>query len=231
MKRQHLLYLSIGLALLIVATIVYQNSPAPTPEALAPLPEIASIRSAGPETRSSAAPSERDETTTASVVPDPAVDKHPSATEPVVPEKYSAAPKEPWKKEIIGLVNRLDMTDMAKAEQLLSRLSSLPIDGQVLAMDHATKLISDEHYVRMRPMLFGLAQPSPELRETVLLDALTRSEQVRMPTLVEILRQPAHPEQAEVREILLAYLDVDHGTDVKAWDSAVKKFLADHPDL
>ncbi len=158
-------------------------------------------------------------------------DKHPDQTEKVNPENYSSNdPQQPWEKEIIALSDRLDMTDTAKAEQLLAKINSLPPDGKVLAMEYATKLIPDEDYLRLRAWIFKLVS-SDELRETVMLDALTRSEALRMPTLVEMLRQPPNPAQEEVREILLAYLDKDYGTDTKGWDAAVQKFLAENPDL
>lgn len=229
MKRQHLLYLSGSLALLIVAAFLYHHSPAPEAPLVSPLPETASFKAPAPAASSSTSSSIYESKTVADSKPAPAKTAY-TATPPVDPEKYTTGPKEPWAKDVIGLVNRLDMADLAKAEHLLSRLTSLPPEGQILAMDHATKLIPDDHYMRMRPTLFGLAT-NDALRETVLLDALTRSEPVRMPTLVEMLSLPANAGQEEIREILVAYLDVDHGNDVKKWKVAVDEFLAANPDL
>jgi hypothetical protein len=53
-------------------------------------------------------------------------------------------------------------------------------------MEYATKLIPDEQYNQYRPTLFGLVS-SPELRETVLLDVLTRGEPVRPSSMVRTL--------------------------------------------
>ena len=158
-------------------------------------------------------------------------EKHPDQTEHVVPENYSSNdPQQPWENEIFALADRLDLSDTAKAEQLLGRINNLPPEGKVLAMEYATKLIPDEDYLRLRPWIFNLVS-SDDLRQTVLLDALTRGETLRMPTLVEMLRQPANPAQAEIREILVAYLDTDYGTDTKQWETAVQRFLAENPDL
>lgn len=154
----------------------------------------------------------------------------PVPREKVDPEKYTTAPKEPWKRDLahLSLTNQVD--DKDKVTRFLAQIPSLPPEGKVIAMDYATKLIPDEEYLQYRPTLFGLVS-SPEMRETVMLDALTRGEDLRMPTLVEMLRQPENPLQAEIREILFAYTEVDYGKDVNAWDEAVKKYLRENPDI
>jgi hypothetical protein len=153
-----------------------------------------------------------------------------SLIEDVNPGNYSSnPPKAAYEKEIIALANRADLPDLEKAKSLLARVGWLPPQGKTLAMEHATQLIPDASYAQMRPWLFQLATSS-ELRETLLTDVLSRSESVRMPTLVEMLRQPPNEAQQEVREILVAYLDQDAGEDVTKWDAAVKKFLFENPD-
>lgn len=235
MNRQNLLYSAIGLTVLAVAAFIYLNrTPAPHPaldsDLLASDPAAQTSAPASPR---SSTPSSDDEPAPARASAADTAAAHPSQTERVDPEKYYQGPKQPWAKEIIGIAMRLDLSDEAKVKQLLGKIGSLPPDGKVLAMEEATKLIPDEQYNQYRPTLFGLVS-SNELRETVLLDVLTRGEPVRMPTLVEMLKQPPNPEHPghdDIREILVAYLDTDYGTDLNGWDSAVKKFLADNPDL
>lgn len=225
MNRNTLLLTVGGLAVLIIAIISYTSS--------APLPHSGSAPALGAAAASTdalaghLATTQTDERQAPAALgkPDPA-----SQIEPVDPAKYTSAPKPYWEKELAVFVMRLDLSDEAKFNELLKRMNTLPPEGKVLAMEYATALIPDETYAQYRPTLFGFAN-TPELRETVLRDVLTRTEPVRMPTLVEMLRQPANPEQAEVREILLAYVDVDYGSDVNGWDAAVKKFLAENPDL
>jgi|GEM_PF-5147188 len=231
MNRQKLLYCAIALMVLAVAAFIYLNRTAGPQPALdgALLGSNATISSSAPESPRASTPSTDDK-------PPSAADKaaaHPIQTEKVDPAKYHQGPKQPWAKEILGIAMRLDLSDDAKVKQLLGKINSLPHDGKLLAMEEATKRIPDEQYSQWRPTLFGLVS-SPELRETVLLDVLTRGEPVRMPTLVELLKQPPnpeHPSHDDIREILVAYLDTDYGTDLNGWDSAVKKFLAENPDL
>jgi hypothetical protein len=228
LNHRHFLYGSASLAIVSVATVIYLlDSPVPQSGSSGNASQTAATDTTNDRASSH---SEQRESADAGASQASKGDQHPSQTERVVPEKYSAGPKQTWEKELIALSTRLDVSDQVKIGQLLAKISSLPPDGKVLAMEYATKLIPDEQYVQYRPMLFGLVS-SPELRETVLLDALTRGESVRMPTLVEMLRQPSHPSQDEVREILVAYLDADYGKDVNGWDAAVKKFLAENPDL
>lgn len=145
--------------------------------------------------------------------------------------KYSSnPPQEPWEKEIIGLVNTLGIPDVAKAERLISRIPSLPPDGKVLALEHAMQLLPDPDYLRLRPSIFQLSNNSEEMRESLLVDVLSRTDEVRMPTLVEMLRQPPNPAQEEIREILIAYIDHDYGNDAAMWDVAVKKWLVENPE-
>jgi hypothetical protein len=155
---------------------------------------------------------------------------YPSQTEKVILENYSGfATKPQWEKDLITIADRRDMADVDKAVQILSRINQLPEDAKVVAMDYATKLIPDKDYLRLRPWVFQFGA-SDELRETILLDALTRGDTVRMPTLVEMLRQPKHSGHEEVREILVAYLDEDHGHDAQKWDVAIKKWLIENPE-
>ena len=154
----------------------------------------------------------------------------PTKVEAVDPAKYASLPAKPsYEKEIITLATRLDIPDLDKAKVLLARVTTLPPSAKVLAMEHAAQLIPDKNYVQMRPTLFQLAT-SDELRETVLTDVLNRDDKVRMPTLVEMLRQPANAAQPEIREILVAYLDEDAGNDFAKWNQAVEKFLRENPE-
>jgi hypothetical protein len=142
------------------------------------------------------------------------------------PQKYSSFARKPqWEKDILLLVNRLDMTDMSKANQLLSRMNNLPPEAKVVALDYATQLIPDDKYVSLRPWLFQLASSQP-LQETVLLDALTRDDNLRMETLIELLRLPNYAGKEEVRQILKDFLDEEYTEDLNELPKRVKSFLA-----
>lgn len=148
--------------------------------------------------------------------------------------KYSEFYRKPeWEQDIIKLAGRLDMTDDRKAVALLNKAYTLPDEpAKVVAVEQATRLMSDQQFKQLKPQLMGLNDTgSEDMQETILRDILTRAENVRMPALVDLLRRPPYPGQQEIREILEAYVDVDYGTDISKWDAAVHKWLIDNDEL
>lgn len=216
-----------SLVVLIIVTALYLGSPTPTPTA-APLKSVVSADQAGAWDTASTGPGSRP--TEGIMAKKPELQAHPSQTAKIDPQQYSSFANKPeWEKDIIHLHDRLDLDDTDKAVSILKKMDQLPHEGKVMAMDYATRLIPDDRYVQLRPWLFQLGT-TDELRETIMLDALTRADGIRFSTLVEMLRQPKNPGQEEVKEILVAYLDEDHGDDLQKWDAAVKKFLIENPE-
>jgi hypothetical protein len=145
-------------------------------------------------------------------------------------EAYSSnPPRQIHEQRVIHTATARDLSDGVKVQQLLAMIPTLPDDGKVLAMEHAAKLIPDGDYLKFRARLLSLST-TPELRQAVLLDVLTRDDEVRMPSLVELLRQRPVAEQAEVREILEAFVDHDFGDDTKQWELAVRAYLAENAE-
>jgi hypothetical protein len=145
-------------------------------------------------------------------------------------EAYSSnPPRQIHEQRVIQTATARELSPGVKVQQLLAMLPTLPADGKVLAMEHATKLIRDEDYLKFRGRLLSLAE-SPELRQAVLLDVLTRDDAIRMPSLVELMRHRPASEQAEVKEILEAYIEKDLGNDTKQWELAVTAYLAENAE-
>jgi hypothetical protein len=162
---------------------------------------------------------------------DPSED--PTDTRPMA-VKYSEFYQKPeWEQDIIKLAGRLDLTDDHKAVALLNKAYTLPEEpAKVLAVEEATRLMSDEQFKQLKAQIMGLNDTgSEDMQQTILRDILTRAENVRMPALVDLLRRPPFPGQQEIREILEAYVDVDYGTDIPKWDAAVHKWLIDNEEL
>jgi hypothetical protein len=148
------------------------------------------------------------------------------------PESFSSNPPRDIEEQII-LDLAIDRTipDETKVERMLAMIPTIPDDAKVLAMENATALIPDSKYDSYRPRLHQLAQ-NPELREAVMLDALTRGEEVRLPGILDLLRTATREEErTELREILEAYLDHDYGPTAATWEAPLKKWLAEHADV
>lgn len=148
------------------------------------------------------------------------------------PDSFSSnPPRDPEEQAILDLAIERAVPDEVKVERMLAMFPNISDDAKVLAMENATALIPDSQYKSYRPRLHQLAQ-TPELRESVMLDALTRGEEVRLPGILELLRTATRDEErAELREILEAYLDHDFGPSPAAWEGPLNKWLADNADI
>lgn len=141
-------------------------------------------------------------------------------------EAYSSnPPRQPHEENVLRVALNRELSDGVKIQQLLAMVPRLPPDGQTLALEHAARMIPDADYLKFRPRLLQLAN-TDDLRETVLLDVLTRDDEIRMLTMVEFLKLPPNNGHAEVREILEAFLEKNYGDDAGQWDLAVRKYLA-----
>ena len=99
-------------------------------------------------------------------------------------EEFSSNPKrDPEEQLVLDLAGDRGLTDSAKVQRLLAMIPTLPPDAQTLAMENATALIPDTDYLTYRNQLLLLAK-SPEMREAVMDDSLTRGEELRLPNLL-----------------------------------------------
>lgn len=144
-------------------------------------------------------------------------------------EEFSSNPKrDPAEQQILDIVGERGVPDQAKIQRLLTMIPTLPPDAQTLAMENATALIPDTDYATYRGQLFQLAK-TPEMREAVMDDSLTRGEELRLPNLLEMMRTATNEgERQEIREILEAYLDKDYGPSPSAWEVPLKNWVAEN---
>jgi hypothetical protein len=69
------------------------------------------------------------------------------------------------------------------------------------------------------------------MRVAVMDDSLTRGEELRLPNLLEMMRNSTSDEEKqEIREILEAYLDQDYGPQPGAWEAPLRKWVAENTD-
>jgi len=144
-------------------------------------------------------------------------------------EDFSSNPKrDPEEQRVLDIAAQTGVTDQAKVQQLLALLPSLPPDAQTLAMENATALIPDTDYLNYRNHLIQLAK-TPDLREAVMNDSLTRGEELRLPNLLELMRtSQSENEKMEIRGILEAYLDKDYGPQPAQWEAPLRQWIAEN---
>ena len=145
------------------------------------------------------------------------------------PDDFSSNPKrDPAEQQVIDLAGDRNLSDRAKVDRLLTMIPNLPDDAQTLAMENATALIPDADYSNYRQRILQLAK-SPEMREAVMDDSLTRGEELRLPNLLELMRSStSEAEKQEIREIFEAYLDKDYGPHPSQWEIPLSKWVAEN---
>lgn len=145
------------------------------------------------------------------------------------PADFSSNPKrDPAEQQVIDLAGDRNLSDRAKVDRLLTMIPNLPPEAQTLAMENATALIPDTDYTSYRQRILQLAK-SPEMREAVMDDSLTRGEELRLPNLLELMRtSTSDAEKQEIREIFEAYLDKDYGPHPAQWEIPLSKWVAEN---
>jgi hypothetical protein len=117
----------------------------------------------------------------------------------------------------------------AKAKELMCIFPRLPEAGQIDSVQHLVNLTSDENYT---PLGGYLAQgnSSAEVLGELMDDLLNRPNSIKLPVLLEIARNPQHPESTNAREVLTFYLDEDYGDNWTLWGQKLAAWMKDNPD-
>jgi hypothetical protein len=131
--------------------------------------------------------------------------------------------EEPWEAPINALLDSDDENEVV-ARKLATLAPTLPLEGQVEAIQHMVNLLDDEQYELARSMVLN-AGLHPDVREVVFSDVLDRPNEVKMPVLLAILGQPAHPLAVDARQNLQAYVGRDLGPNPAEWAAQVQALL------
>jgi len=63
-----------------------------------------------------------------------------------------------------------------------------------------------------------------------LADALNRPNSLKLPSLLDVARDPQNPKAGEAKEVLQLFLDEDYGSDWTTWQAKMDAWLKDNPD-
>jgi hypothetical protein len=122
-----------------------------------------------------------------------------------------------------------DTEDTNKVTQLFAMFPRLPKDGQEEVAQHLSNLVDDPDYAPLGQLLTN-AKLSPDVLDVLMADLLNRPNATKLPTLLEIARNPDHPNAGEAKDLLELYLDEDYGTDWTTWQQKMQEWLKDNPD-
>lgn len=97
-------------------------------------------------------------------------------------------------------------------------------EAQVNASRHLVNLTSDEDYGLIAGYLTD-QKMNPDVIEVLFSDLMNRNRTLQMPLFMNILKNPAHPQNEQVRNVLTILAGEDHGTDWAKWDAWAQKEL------
>jgi len=130
------------------------------------------------------------------------------------------APTAPWEISINRLLDSEDGNDKVAAG-LAALLPTLPLEGQLEAVQHMVNLLDDEQYQLATRLLLDPAL-HPDLREVIFSDVVDRSNSIRLPALLTLLGTPGHPLQGEARRVLQEAVGSDFGHNPAGWQAAAQ---------
>lgn len=131
--------------------------------------------------------------------------------------------------ERLDKVLESEVDEAVKARQLLEVFPNLPEEGQEEYAQHLSNLVVDEDYGLLAQHLTNSALPEAVL-DVLISDALNRPNRMKLPTLLNVARDPRHPKAAEAKDLLELYLEEDYGADWATWEGKLNQWLNDNPD-
>lgn len=109
-----------------------------------------------------------------------------------------------------------EIPEMARdLHELVKKLNG---EAQVNASRHLVNLTSDQDYGLIAGFLTD-AKMNPDVIEVLFSDLMNRNRVLQMPLFMTILKNPAHPQNEQVRNVLTILSGEDHGTDWSKWDA------------
>lgn len=117
-----------------------------------------------------------------------------------------------------------DQAHASAAQSLINLLPTLSPEGQVACAHHISNLIADKDYSRLMH-IWRNPTANRAVIEVFAGDLMNRDNNVKLPALLDAMRQPSHPFHEEAKSTLRLFLDGDFGNDFGKWDSALKTFL------
>lgn len=103
------------------------------------------------------------------------------------------------------------------ARDLQELVKKLNGEAQVNASRHLVNLTSDEDYSLIAGLLVD-QKTNPEVIEVLFSDLMNRERTLQLPLFLNILKNPQHPQNEEVRNVMSILAGDDYGTDYPAWD-------------
>ena len=131
-----------------------------------------------------------------------------------------------WRKRIVAITGRTDLSDTLRAKSLIEMLPTLPIHATVEAAEEATTILPDADYrALMLPVLLDLKTDN-RVMAVLFSDLMERPAAVSLPSLLSIAKQSRHPYAQFALQNLEVKLGRNAGRDWATWETAIQNHIA-----
>ncbi|MCX6854109.1 MAG: hypothetical protein NTV80_04295 [Verrucomicrobia bacterium] len=118
---------------------------------------------------------------------------------------------------MIDQILRSEKEIPAMARDLHDLVKKLNSEAQVNASRHLVNLTSDEDYGLIAGYLVD-AKMNPDVIEVLFSDLMNRKRELQLPLFMNILKNPQHPQNEQVRNVMTILAGEDFAQDFTAWD-------------
>jgi hypothetical protein len=118
---------------------------------------------------------------------------------------------------LIDEILRSDKETPEMARDLHELVKKLNGEAQVNASRHLVNLTEDADYGLISGFLVD-PKMNPEVIEVLFSDLMNRDRALQLPLFMNILKNPQHPQNEEVRNVMTILAGDDFGDDFAAWD-------------
>lgn len=119
--------------------------------------------------------------------------------------------------ELIDEILRSDKENADVARDLHELVKRLNGEAQVNASQHLVNMTEDENYSLISGFLTD-PKMNPDVLEVLFSDLMNRDRTLQLPLFMNILKNPEHPQNEEVRNVLSVLAGEDYENDYAAWD-------------
>lgn len=111
-----------------------------------------------------------------------------------------------------------------KADKILALIPKAPADAQQELAQHLVNMVQDDHYDGTAGLLTNAAT-SPDVSNVLMNDLLNRGNNLKLPMLLAIARNPDHPLKDQALDLLGLLTQEDKGTNWDEWSTTVDTWL------
>lgn len=133
-----------------------------------------------------------------------------------------------WEAQIRAILETPNISESEKGKRLLALMPMLPVQGRETATEEAIRRLRDEDYGSVRNVVTSPAT-YPLALAVLWQDLMQRPQDISLPTLLTVARNPAHPYAEAAVDNLDYLIGKNYGNDWARWDAAVREKLAAQP--